>query len=199
MSVRVAVEIRSGGRNQDRAQYFSRAEVVCLALADGAGGFGDGGRAADRVIAEAEAFSVGAHTSATSALESADVALARDGSLSTGVIVEIQRGLVSGASAGDSIAWLVNEGEIWELTSAQFRKPLLGGGACPVSFSAPGLRGRLLVASDGLINYVSREQIILAASGAELGASARALAELPRLASGTFPDDVSILLAESDA
>ena len=61
MSVRVAVELRSGGRNQDRAQYFTRADSIFLALADGAGGLGDGARAAERVIAEAKSFSAGAH------------------------------------------------------------------------------------------------------------------------------------------
>jgi serine/threonine protein phosphatase PrpC len=198
MMIRVAVENRSGGRNQDRAHYFTSPDSVVLVLADGAGGFGDGARAADRVVTEAQALFSGVHNSPTASLESADVALAREGILSTGVIVEIRRDRVIGASVGDSVAWLVTDGQVQELTAAQRRKPLLGDGAFPVSFRTTELRGRLLLASDGLINYARRDAIISAANGGDLQVSAKLLVDLPRLASGDYPDDVSVILAEPD-
>ncbi len=53
MRVAGAAEIRSGGRNQDRAEYFYRLDKVFLALATGASGLGNGGKAAERVLTEA--------------------------------------------------------------------------------------------------------------------------------------------------
>jgi len=192
----VAIEIRSGGRNQDRASYFSSHDLAVLVLADGAGGVGDGAKAADGIVAEAEALFHGGHNSPVASLERADVVLAREGLLSTGVIVEVRDGRLLGASVGDSVAWLISGKQLKELTSSQRRKPLVGDGAYPVAFAASDLHGRLLLASDGLVNYASRDAIISAANGRDLQISAKRLAELSRLASGDYPDDVSVVLAE---
>jgi PPM family protein phosphatase len=55
----------------------------------------------------------------------------------------------------------------------------------------------LLLASDGLFDYVRREQVVAAARGADLDAAAKMLAEFSRLRSGALPDDVSVILARS--
>ena len=116
--------------------------------------------------------------------------------MSTGVIVELRDGQLLGASCGDSIAWLICNDSVQDLTSAQRRKPLLGNSGTPIAFGPVPFAGRLLLASDGLVNYTSISAIVSAATSSSISDSARLLAELPRLKSGVFPDDVAILLAE---
>ena len=65
----------------------------------------------------------------------------RSGGQTTGVVAFVRSdGSISGASVGDSVAWLISPaGELTDLTAYQRRKPLLGSGeALPVVFDANG-------------------------------------------------------------
>jgi PPM family protein phosphatase len=192
----VSIELRSGGRNEDRAACYSHADATVLVLADGAGGVGSGALAAEIVLQEAQALFEGQHSSALTALNAANVRIEILGGMSTGIIVELRQGKLIGASCGDSKAWLFSKDVILELTSGQFRKPLLGAGGTPVPFGSESFVGRLLLASDGLVNYVAASEIASKVAIGNIHEAAKTLAELPRLRSGVFPDDVAILLAE---
>ena len=198
MNVRIAIELRSGGRAEDRASHFSAHGRHIFVLADGAGGTGSGAVAAEHVVKQAQALLNDSHISLNAALENADIELSRLGGTSTGVIVEALNGFLSGSSCGDSVAWLISTNGVSVLTQRQRRKPLVGDGVQPVSFGPTPFHGRLLLASDGLTNYASTSAIITAALGASLQSSAHALAELPKLAGGSFPDDVAVMLVEAD-
>lgn len=80
--------------------------------------------------------------------------------------------------------------DVLELTEAQPRKPLLGGGpVAPKTFRASvGAGDTLLLASDGLFKYARLESIAGAVHSCD------ALVELARLPSGGFQDDVGIAL-----
>ena len=197
LTPKVAIEIRNGGRNEDRAQHFSTSGRSVFVLADGAGGVGGGAIAAEIVVQEAQSLFQQQHKSPYDALVAAEQKLALLGCMSTGVIVELSNGQLTGASCGDSVAWLICQDRVLELSSGQFRKPLLGDGGMPVSFGPVPFVGRLLLSSDGLVNYVRSDAVIRAATHSEIPDAAKALAELPRLKSGAFPDDVAVLLAEA--
>lgn len=191
-----AIELRSGGRNEDRAACYSNADAVVFVLADGAGGTGSGALAAEIVLQEAQALHQGRHKTPLDALQAADVRIEVLGGMSTGVIVELRHGQITGASCGDSKAWLISNERVVELTSGQFRKPLLGNGGTPVAFGSEPFSGRLLLTSDGLANYAAESKILGNATLENIHEAAKTLAELPRLRSGVFPDDVAVLLAE---
>lgn len=167
-------------------------------VADGAGGVGGGALAAGCVVEAAAKLARGEYGSPTEALINADSELSGHGCMSTGVIIEIGNGLILGASCGDSIAWLIHEGRVLELTQQQERKPLLGAGGKPVAFKTTPFLGTLLVASDGLVNYARRSSIISASLGENIWMSANVLAELPRMNSGNYPDDVAVILTRAN-
>jgi hypothetical protein len=178
------------GAGEDRIALQRTADGFVLALADGAGGTGGGAAAAElavRLVMEGRA-------------PWAEVIRAIDASLNGGqcalVIAAVSGAAISGASVGDCGAWLIGE-IVQDLTASQVRKPLVGAGATPVAFEAELAGSTLLLASDGLFNYASREVILKAARGPDLQAAAKALAALPRLRSGAFPDDVSVILGRS--
>ena len=128
-----------------------------------------------------------------------------DGALASGgaggqcaaVVVEISDNRIVGASAGDSGAWLLTGRGILDLTSGQHRKPLLGSGeALPVGFGPIELSGRLLIASDGLFKYATRQDIVQRAIGVSLNDAVERLIGGLRLRSGALQDDVAIILLE---
>ena len=116
----------------------------------------------------------------------------------TCVIVVISKAGIVGASVGDSGAWHITQAGIDDLTGHQTRKPFLGVGcATPLGFVRGPLTGTLLVASDGLLKYSSAERIAAVALGGDVESAAQNLVQLVRYASGTLPDDVSVLLVRS--
>jgi serine/threonine protein phosphatase PrpC len=135
-----------------------------VAVADRAGGTGDGAAAAERLITGlAKLAGAAASTDWFEALlELDDQLLARrSGSQTTGVVAYVSAGRVVGASVGDSSAWLISPaGETTDLTAHQRRRPPLGSGeALTVIFEAQ-LRGcRLVLGSDGLFKYATAERI----------------------------------------
>ncbi len=92
---------------------------------------------------------------------------------------------------------MITAREIVDLTERQNRKPLLGSGqASPVSFGPIPLRGRLLLATDGLFKYAPSAAIQQRALGESVDQAVDALVAGLRLRSGSFQDDVAILLIE---
>lgn len=184
---------RSGG--QDRARVFEREDALIVALADGAGGTGNGAIAAQAIV-----DAVGEVTSAThdwcALLDELDVDAQRQiNGQSTAVIVTIRGGVVSGASVGDSGAWLIRDSDLHDLTEGQHRKPLVGAGCVPRRIPPTALDGgTLLVASDGLLRYAKLTDLARIARGADLHEAARALVDLVRLPNGTLQDDVAVVL-----
>jgi len=185
---------------EDRACVLELHDAVIAVVADGVGGTGNGGVAAQLIV-----DAVGALTHAPSDwcvfLEELDAEVSRKGSgRSTAVIVAVRDGMLSGASVGDSAAWLISNGELIDLTEDQQRRPFVGGGciACATR-SEPLNDGTLLVASDGLLNYAKRDDIVAAASGSNLCAAARELVDLVRLPNGKLQDDVAVILCRRAA
>lgn len=196
-----ASKVESGGRNQDRRAIERVADGVLVVVADGAGGTGGGGQAAQAVCdAAVEAF-----RNRNSRFDGWDARLreidsmlasAGHGGTSTAVIAEIVDGQVRGASVGDSRAWLVSPAGISDLTERQARKPLLGSGVSePVAFGSVPLHGRLLVASDGLFKYAPRALLASVASEGSVQTAVEALVDLVRLKNGRLQDDVGVVLA----
>ena len=193
-----AVEIAAArGNGQDRACVFERGDALVLALADGAGGTGNGATAAQAIVDATSMAAPGTNWDAL--LVNLDEDRNRLGSgQSTAVILSISGSGISGASVGDSGAWLITGTDILDLTDGQARKPLVGDGCVPFLVTArPIGRGTMLVASDGLLRYAKRSDIAQLASGPDLAAAARALVDLVRLPSGDLQDDVAIVLCRA--
>jgi serine/threonine protein phosphatase PrpC len=78
----------------------------------------------------------------------------------------------------------------------QARARLGSGRASPVSFSRPALEGTLVVATDGLFNYASRNGIAdaILACGEDVDAAACKLVERVRLPRGSFMDDMAAVV-----
>jgi serine/threonine protein phosphatase PrpC len=190
-----AVEIAAAGRHgQDRAVALDRGTALMIALADGAGGTGNGALAAQAIV-DAVVGLDGNERDARVLLAQLDTHLARLGGQSTAVIVAIDGTGLRGASVGDSGAWVVHGDEIVDLTDRQVRKPLVGDGCVPVAFQAASLRGgTLIVASDGLFRYAKRDEIVRLVHNVDLHAAAHALVALVRLPNGGLQDDVAIVL-----
>lgn len=166
-----------------------------LALADGAGGVGGGANAALIVMEAAERLAQGLHLSAQESLAWADGKIALAGGLSTGVIINLNGEEMSGASCGDSEAWMLDGKTVVDLTAGQARKPLLGDGGKPRAFGAMKLTGRLFIASDGITKYARTSDIVKCALDGNPADAVLSVAELARLPSGGYQDDVSIIIA----
>ena len=171
-----------------------------IVLADGAGGTVNGAVAAQAVI-DAVTRAGSAPGSWSSLLQQVDRDRPRlAGGQTTAVVVSVTARGLTGASVGDSGAWVVRGADIVDLTDGQRRKPLLGDGASPFEITAAALgTGTLLVASDGLLRYARSEAIVQLVSAADLAAAARGLVDLVRLRSGALPDDVSVVLCRAQA
>ena len=116
------------------------------------------------------------------------------GGESTAVIGIVRSGMVTGASVGDSEAWLFNTEYELAITEHQNLKPLLGsGGAIPIGFGPIPLDKHLLVASDGLFKYAELGKLRTKLNSATVAAE---LAKLSALPNGTYQDDVSVILIE---
>jgi serine/threonine protein phosphatase PrpC len=176
------VAARPPGQDRARIESNSSGHLV-IRVADGAGGVSHGGFAAQSVVDAAppdgrdwEAWLV-------------DLEPTLGGGQTTAVVMSIHGDAITGASVGDSIAWLVPAGD---LTARQQRKPLLGDGAIPIGFRAV-LRGTLLIATDGLWRYATRAEIELRAQLPDLEAAADALVALVQ----PLQDDVAVVLVRA--
>ena len=184
---------------QDRALAAGVPGGYLVAVADGAGGTGNGAAAAERLITGlAKLAGVAASTDWFGAILELDddLLLHRPGCQTTGVVAYVTAGRIVGASVGDSSARLISwAGEMTYLTAHQRRRPLLGSGeAVPVVFEADFGDGRLLLASDGLFKYASAERICALAMQGSVAEAADALANCVRLPSGGLQDDVAVVI-----
>jgi serine/threonine protein phosphatase PrpC len=185
-------------RCEDRLTVLNSQDRTVIVVADGAGGVGSGDRAAESVIREVTA----AQSDARSGSDWQKVLRQIDNGIavgeSTAVVVDIRPYGIAGASVGDSQAWIVIDGQISDLTSAQIRKPLLGSGmAEPVAFSHPPLNGLLIVATDGIYDYAKRDEIVRMVSESDFYEISRKCIDLVRLPTGELWDDVGIVLARN--
>jgi serine/threonine protein phosphatase PrpC len=206
MNLEASIAVRGApGSNQDRAVAVPITDATpgayLAAVADGAGGTGSGGAASSRLIEFAKKRGA-ASTDWFDALLAFDDELSahRSGGQTTGVVAFVHKdGRIVGASVGDSVAWLISPGgEFTDLTEHQRRKPLLGSGeALPVVFDANPCSGRLLLATDGLVNYAPLDRIRTLAMQGSVAEAAAALANCVRLPSGGLQDDVAVVVLQT--
>ena len=205
----IAVE-QSPPPSEDRIYFLETDAGHLLVLADGAGGIGGGAEAADAVIGAAgrwvehTSLDLDAPASWAHLLAMTDRQIELDARAgeATAVVVWISfDGLLVGASVGDSGGWLWDGAAGWqELTGAQHRKPRMGTGrARPVAFGPVAAQGRLLLASDGLFDYVRAKRWQPLAGEATVEAAAQRLHQAARLPNGTYHDDLIILLTDLGA
>ena len=148
--------------NQDRGIVIEDGERVVLCVADGAGGRSGGTEAATMVVelVRQNANLLINAESCAELLRKMDAAIAKDAVAgeTTCAVAVVTPEEICGASVGDSGAWLIPaNGNHLDLTHAQQRKPFIGSGsAWPVSFRRPLQAGWLLLATDGLLKYTSR-------------------------------------------
>jgi serine/threonine protein phosphatase PrpC len=184
--------VSARARGQDRAAVIEAPHGLVIALADGAGGTGNGELAAQAVI---DAVAAAPDRDPHALLAELDRAAVGQ---TTAVILTIAGGEIRGASVGDSGAWLIGAADFDDLTDGQTRKPLVGSGCIPFAIAPRALGGStLLVASDGLLRCAKPADIARLARGADLAAAATALVDLVRLPTGKLQDDVSIVLVRS--
>lgn len=200
--IAITTRIEAGERGEDRVAVSRTPAGAVIVVADGAGGVGGAAIAAQSVC---DFLLTRALTSANNdrswldALRDADAALAAEshGGLTTTVVVEVRGNSLYGASVGDSGAWTITASGIVDLTAGQSRKPLVGSGAArPVAFGPFPLRGRLLVATDGILKYARMETIASGALNGTLNDAADALVNSVRLRNGRLQDDVALILCE---
>ena len=188
-------------KSQDRALADRREGYTLLMIADGAGGTGSGDTAAEELVVQMSSRKPTISQASdplywTSALHDLDGDLTRQvhGGETTAVISVAFDGLVCGASVGDSCAWLIHDGTYENLTSAQVRKPLLGSGAARATpFGPAEIKGTLLIATDGLVNYTAHEKLVALVESQGIRC-APTLIDLARLPSGELHDDTTVVL-----
>ena len=190
------------GGGQDRVKTMDHGGRIVVALVDGAGGRSGGAEAADMALGLMirQAPSLASQSDCENLLRAVDAAIASDkiAGETTAVSVVISANAVVGASVGDSGAWILDGAGIDDLTRHQARKPFLGtNGVCPAGFARSALRGTLLVATDGLLKYTSRELIAGVVQNTAIAELPAALVKLVRYPSGALPDDVAIGLCRS--
>jgi PPM family protein phosphatase len=189
------------GQGDDRALVLPVAGGLVLAVCDGAGGTGRGAAAAERVVRAVAEWAHAGASDACGCLRAVDGELAREGGggETTAVIAVLRETGVTGASVGDSEAWIVSPRGHEALTRHQSRKPLLGSGrATPVLFvAAPLLNATLLVGSDGLFKYGNAARLRELALAVELDAAP--LIASVRLRSGALQDDTTVLLCRGQS
>jgi serine/threonine protein phosphatase PrpC len=86
----------------------------------------------------------------------------------------------------------------YDLTAGQSRKPLIGSGVAePVPFSGSLREGTLVIATDGLWNYVAQYRIleIVRALGPTSDIAAK-LISAARLTNGDLNDDVAVAICK---
>lgn len=191
-----------GRRPDDRAAVVEHPAGLLLAIADGAGGTSGGGPAADAVTIRARQWLE--HAKRAQAADTwAEFLRTLDGEIlrggtggeTTAVVLMLTPEGITGASVGDSAAWLISSKGCTDLTHHQCRKPLIGSGqAIPIPFEAPPLDGALLLATDGLIKYARADRICDVVRDSAWEDAPGRLINLVRLRSGALQDDVGLIL-----
>jgi PPM family protein phosphatase len=185
---------------EDRALLLELPDRLIACVADGAGGMVGGGTSANVVakMVQEQAPSLLDAAACARLLLEADRRCVNVGE-STAVIIIVSDQRVTGASCGDSEAWLIGiDRTVDDLTTGQHTKRRVGSGrATPVTFERAWAQGSTLIAgSDGLIRYAAPERIVAAVLGSTSAQhAADALVRLVRTASGDLLDDVAVVVA----
>jgi serine/threonine protein phosphatase PrpC len=199
--LKVASAVESGGTDQDRVLVLPIEDGLLLAVCDGAGGWGDGARAAELVIDGLRSLGDRAQPQWDRILRELDRELAQANLGEAAVtVVQASERQLRGASLGDCAAFVLGGGRLDEVTRDQHRKPLLGSGeARVVAFERASWQGRVLLASDGIAKYVPRDDLAALAGAGSVSEAIAALAKRARLPSGVLPDDLALVLCEKSA
>jgi serine/threonine protein phosphatase PrpC len=169
-----------------------------VVVADGAGGMRGGATASDALVGAVRSSEWDIDSTWASIFRATDENLAAHlAGETTGVAVALTAVELVGVSAGDSEAWVVDGTSIDELTSGQEKHRLGSGRAVPTPFRRARLDGTLVVATDGLFKYASADRIVAVVNGSPFADVARALTELVRLPSGSFQDDVGVVVVRA--
>ena len=184
---------------EDRAALLEYDEGIVAVVADGAGGTGGAAEAARAVIEAVRRLGWQRESGRwVELLGRLDHVVSP--AQTTAVIVAVSSTGLAGASVGDSEAWWWEGPAEHALTKAQRRKPLLGSGsALPVGFSLEARgAGQLVLGSDGLWKYVRWERVREALQHPP-PLAAHHLVQSVRYPSGTFPDDVAVVVCRVGA
>lgn len=187
--------------SDDRASAVRIGANVIVAVADGVGGITGGATAAERFVAgvmestSAPDFDLLNAESWLGLLVALDHEISRlpEGGETTGIALVVTPSAIVGAACGDSQAWVINDVDAYALTDDVPRKPRLGSGrARPSSFSSH-VRGRLVVATDGLFDYVPMDAIrrVVVENRDD---TANALIRLIERRYRALPDDVAMVV-----
>lgn len=198
MSPQVELRILAASADQDRLVHRVTGGAHILILADGAGGVSGGREAADFAVTHASLDRFTPEACAAE-LRRLDHALAETPGCgeTTLVLVVIAGGSIFGASVGDSGVWACHPEASFDLTVGQQTKPLLGSDAAwPVPFGPHFFNDRILIASDGLLKYVSRERIRSLALLEPISRAVDELTAAARLPSGGLQDDLAVALVD---
>jgi serine/threonine protein phosphatase PrpC len=180
---------------QDRAKILRIGDRIVFIVADGSGGRSGAAEAAELFIHSvcevAENLTAAQDCFRLLCELDQKIAQANNCGETTGAVVVVSSGELFGANVGDSAAWLFTQDGKQELS--RLRKPYLGTGvAAPHQFTSKASSGTLVVATDGLWKYTSLELIEGKARTGKPESLAGELAELVRLRSGAFSDDIAI-------
>jgi serine/threonine protein phosphatase PrpC len=194
-------------RSQDNFKVIEHGDFLVIVVADGGGGMREGSAASRCLVSVVEAavneenFALEDPDAWLLLFQQADAALAANSAgETTGVVVVLgPRGLV-GVSTGNSEAWLVGHADVDKLTLSQHTGQRLGGRrATPTTFcsAVPANDCVLLVASDGLFKFASRDAIAGIVRAQAVDLAAPVLVELVRLRTGKVTEDVAVVLVGS--
>ena len=187
---------------QDSASMSVKHDYSLFIVADGAGGIGDGKHASQNAIDFVHSFLTGKEitlNNVKSCIKHVDHQLSLcDNYGETTLIVLIQtNNQIFGASVGDSSAIMVSKALVHDLTENQIRKPLVGSGeASPVGFGPLNVNGSIIIGTDGLFKYANFQKITEYMND---NRSASEIADLARLKSGAFSDDIAFILSKPQA
>jgi hypothetical protein len=179
---------------QDRIKVISDESRKIICIADGAGGTGDGSRAAEHVIKEVER----SYKFVQSPRDWQGILKSIDQNIPNGqaaaIILDLKQDSATLASVGDCEAWVIFDSSIIRLSEGQHRKPLLGAGtAVPIVKEFGALRRPLIVGTDGFFKYAKAELVPPVVLGTQFFEVPRKLADLVRLRSGSLQDDLAIV------
>lgn len=199
--MRVATLVRAAGSSgHDRVRVLEYSESALIVLCDGTGGVAGGADAADLVsnfLARPGFQPPGSSTAAFLAemLTTIDCSpfMPASAGLTTAVVAWIAHGKVTGASVGDSEAWLVRRNDYVELTEMQYRGPLIGSRRCyPVAFGPIELDGTLIIGSDGLFKHCDRANLLRLARSADYEVLPELLLGAAKPSTGKLRDNFSV-------
>jgi len=197
------ITLPASAKGEDRVDILRLDCGVVMVVADGVGGRPGGGEAATLLVENVVNYFVTADydmddLALTRLLTEMDQALADDENAgeTTAVVAVVTDDGITGASVGDSDAYLILPTSEYKLTYGR-RKPYLGyGAAYPEPFNAELRDGTLLLASDGLWKYADLDKIcaIVRSPDLSLEEIARHLVDAARIPNGSLWDDVAIAL-----